>query len=85
MLERRVGVLALLSGLFFLSACDGQKSTRLTGGLSSELTGFIEKVKSSQVFVEGGEFMMGDFGEVYGRNGCHMIGIKIAGPCIRLS
>ena len=66
MLERRIGVLALLSSLFFLSACDSPKSSKLTGDLSSELPGFVERVKSSQVFVEGGEFMMGDFGELYG-------------------
>ncbi|CAI8925447.1 formylglycine-generating enzyme family protein [Pseudomonas sp. IT-P218] len=39
----------------------------LEGNLpSQELQGFIQKVKSNLVFVEGGEFLMGDYGVQYG-------------------
>ena len=48
-----------------------QKSTAVVQPHSTEdhvrLQQFIKEVKSQLVFVEGGEFLMGDFGEKYGR------------------
>ena len=64
LLTLQVGILSLLSG------CD-QKSTTVLPSHSTEdnvrLQQFIKEVKSQLVFVEGGEFLMGDFGEKYGR------------------
>ena len=64
LLTLQIGILSLLSG------CD-QKSTAVVQPHSTEdhvrLQQFIKQVKSQLVFVEGGEFLMGDFGEKYGR------------------
>ncbi|GAA0473423.1 MULTISPECIES: formylglycine-generating enzyme family protein [Tatumella] len=55
-----------------LSACDNKVSAKPTVGSgqnqqhSAELQGLIRQVKANLVFVEGGDFLMGDFGAKYG-------------------
>ncbi|MDF7680461.1 SUMF1/EgtB/PvdO family nonheme iron enzyme [Enterobacteriaceae bacterium ESL0689] len=64
----RTGLLALL----LLSGCDNNPSIKpaLDSGQntphSAELQRLIHQVKSNLVFVEGGDFLMGDFGAKYG-------------------
>lgn len=53
--------------LLMLSACDKHDDTQLSvKNNSAELEEFLQQVKSDLVFVKGGEFMMGDYGEEYG-------------------
>ncbi|HEL8103623.1 TPA: hypothetical protein U0A68_004948, partial [Escherichia coli] len=55
-----------------LSACDNSTSPKATPASdqttqhSAELQGLIHQVKANLVFVEGGDFLMGDFGAEYG-------------------
>ncbi len=55
-----------------LSACDNSTSPKATPASdqttqhSAELQGLIHQVKANLVFVEGGDFLMGDFGAKYG-------------------
>ncbi|WP_245248545.1 hypothetical protein [Yokenella regensburgei] len=58
----------LLLPLIVLSGCDNPSEPKVENKVSaSELNAFIQQVKKNLVFVEGGEFEMGDFGEkVYG-------------------
>jgi formylglycine-generating enzyme required for sulfatase activity len=54
----------LLLPLIALSGCDKPSEPRVENKVSaSELNAFIQQVKKNLVFVEGGEFEMGDFGE----------------------
>ncbi|MDZ5435200.1 formylglycine-generating enzyme family protein [Pseudomonas fluorescens] len=41
-------------------------NTVLGDSASQELQGFIQNVKSNLIFVEGGKFLMGDYGMLYG-------------------
>ena len=52
-----------------LSSCDQGASAvnaKATNISREELSAFIKSVKSNLVFVEGGEFLMGDYGAEYG-------------------
>lgn len=53
--------------LLMLNACDKNDDTQLSvKNNSAELEKFLQQVKSELVFVKGGEFLMGDYGEEYG-------------------
>jgi formylglycine-generating enzyme required for sulfatase activity len=58
----------LLLPLIALSGCDKPSELKTENKVpASELNTFVQQVKKNLVFVEGGEFEMGDFGEkVYG-------------------
>ncbi|MEN3752173.1 SUMF1/EgtB/PvdO family nonheme iron enzyme [Mangrovibacter sp. SLW1] len=63
-----IGLLAPL----FLSACDNHPATTSAATAaqnqqsSPELQNMLHQVKQNLVFVEGGDFLMGDFGREYG-------------------
>ena len=54
----------LLSAL--LLGCDQAQDKKSHAVSSEELQGFVRQVKGDLVFVEGGDFLMGDYGEQYG-------------------
>jgi formylglycine-generating enzyme required for sulfatase activity len=49
--------------MFFLSGCDNNYSgaSQITPQQNKELQGLIQRIKSEQVYVNGGAFLMGDF------------------------
>ncbi|EPW5460179.1 formylglycine-generating enzyme family protein [Enterobacter hormaechei] len=50
-----------------LMSCDQQNSSVMPAKKNSnDLSKFVDEIKSEQIFVEGGEFLMGDYGEQYG-------------------
>ncbi|MDY0929051.1 SUMF1/EgtB/PvdO family nonheme iron enzyme [Enterobacter sp. CFBP8995] len=53
----------ILVAIYEMSKCDVQKEFKLSTSNKIELDYFIRKVKAELVFVQGGEFDMGDFGE----------------------
>lgn len=61
-----------LQAPLLLSACDNSTSPKVTStpepGIqhNTELQDLIHQVKKNLVFVEGGDFLMGDFGAEYG-------------------
>lgn len=55
-------ILLSLATPFFVVSCNGEKSNDNKSN-PDELAMFISQIKSDLVFVPGGEFMMGDFGE----------------------
>ncbi|MCE9883085.1 formylglycine-generating enzyme family protein [Obesumbacterium proteus] len=66
---KKIGITGFLSfAIVILSGCD-QKTANTEAGNSREtgLNTIINKVKSELVYVKGGEFLMGDFGEQYGK------------------
>jgi formylglycine-generating enzyme required for sulfatase activity len=69
-MNRTFLAVTLAAALGLLSGCD-EKTAAVVHTHSAEdnarLQQFIEGVKSQLVFVQGGEFLMGDFGEKYGR------------------
>jgi formylglycine-generating enzyme required for sulfatase activity len=69
-MNRTFLAVTLAAALGLLSGCD-EKTAAVVHTHSAEdnarLQQFIEEVKSQLVFVQGGEFLMGDFGEKYGR------------------
>jgi formylglycine-generating enzyme required for sulfatase activity len=69
-MEKRTFLLPVIPLL--LAACDNSASTTSTADAgqsqhhSAELQNMIRQVKNNLVFVEGGDFLMGDFGKEYG-------------------
>ncbi|MBW2955918.1 formylglycine-generating enzyme family protein, partial [Hafnia paralvei] len=66
---KKIGITGFLSfAIVILSGCD-QKAANIETDNSreAELNTIINKVKSELVYVKGGEFLMGDFGEQYGK------------------
>ena len=62
-------ILTFLCLVVALSGCDQGASAvnaKVTNISREELDAFIKSVKSNLVFVEGGEFLMGDYGAEYG-------------------
>jgi formylglycine-generating enzyme required for sulfatase activity len=57
-------------GLLFsiLGGCDqsSDEARAIQSNSSKELDDFVEKIKDGLIFVGGGEFLMGDYGEKYG-------------------
>lgn len=58
-----IKMVLILVAIFEMSKCDVQKEFKLSTSNEIELDYFIRKVKAELVFVQGGEFDMGDFGE----------------------
>ncbi|HDG9185625.1 TPA: formylglycine-generating enzyme family protein, partial [Citrobacter freundii] len=50
----------------------------------ARLQEFVAQIKSEQVFVEGGEYLMGDFGEEYGVERLQYDGRKDSKPLHRV-
>jgi formylglycine-generating enzyme required for sulfatase activity len=69
-MEKRAFLLSVI--LLLLAACDNSASTTSTADAgqsqqqSAELQNMLRQVKNNLVFVEGGDFLMGDFGREYG-------------------
>ena len=61
-------LLVIITSVLLLTACDKPESSKNDKGVSqAELNDFIKDIKANLVFVEGGDFEMGDFGEkLYG-------------------
>jgi len=63
---------AIRAGLMFLAvvpliSCDQQKqAAKVPEKSGAELSKFIAEIKENLIYVEGGEFLMGDYGEQYG-------------------
>ncbi|MCP2003030.1 UNVERIFIED_ORG: formylglycine-generating enzyme required for sulfatase activity [Buttiauxella agrestis ATCC 33320] len=57
-----LSIVALLS----LSACDNNSPATGAKNNAADLNKYIQQIKSELVFVKGGEFLMGDYGEEYG-------------------
>ncbi|EFV42398.1 hypothetical protein HMPREF0864_00727 [Enterobacteriaceae bacterium 9_2_54FAA] len=54
--------------VLFINGCDQTAAdTKTDNSREAELNTIIHKVKSELVYVKGGEFLMGDFGEQYGK------------------
>ena len=54
---------------FVLHGCDGESAAEevtVVKGADPELQQFIQNVRNNLVFVQGGEFLMGDYGPEYG-------------------
>ncbi|HBV2905412.1 TPA: formylglycine-generating enzyme family protein, partial [Citrobacter freundii] len=70
-----------------MAGCD-QKAASVTPLHSAEdqarLQEFVAQIKSEQVFVEGGEYLMGDFGEEYGVERLQYDGRKDSKPLHRV-
>ncbi|MEZ7799415.1 SUMF1/EgtB/PvdO family nonheme iron enzyme, partial [Citrobacter pasteurii] len=70
-----------------MAGCD-QKPASVTPRHSAEdqarLQEFVAQIKSEQVFVEGGEYLMGDFGEEYGVERLQYDGRKDSKPLHRV-
>ncbi|WP_063135897.1 formylglycine-generating enzyme family protein, partial [Enterobacter hormaechei] len=57
----------ILITVLSLISCDQQKQLVLPSPKSSaELSKFVGEIKAELIFVQGGEFLMGDYGEKYG-------------------
>nr|WP_268988649.1 formylglycine-generating enzyme family protein [Hafnia alvei] len=69
MRNEKIGVTGFLSfAIVILSGCDQTAAnTKADDSREAELNTIINKVKSELVYVKGGEFNMGDFGEQYGK------------------
>ncbi|WP_435952672.1 formylglycine-generating enzyme family protein [Dryocola sp. BD626] len=66
-MDKKLKLVFFMSVLFLLSACDKDDNAIEPDQKDSEkLQKFLRKVKSELVFVEGGQFLMGDYGEEYG-------------------
>lgn len=61
-------LLIIIMSVLLLTGCDKPESPKNDKKVSqSELNDFMKNIKANQVYVEGGEFEMGDFGEkLYG-------------------
>ncbi|MBW2955919.1 formylglycine-generating enzyme family protein [Hafnia paralvei] len=66
---KKIGITGFLSfTIVILSGCDQKAAnTETDNSREEELNTIINKVKSELVYVKGGEFLMGDFGEQYGK------------------
>jgi len=66
---KKIGITGFLSfTIVILSGCDQKAAnTETDNSREAELNTIINKVKSELVYVKGGEFLMGDFGEQYGK------------------
>ena len=66
---KKIGITGFLSfTIVILSGCDQKAAnTETDNSREAELNTIIHKVKSELVYVKGGEFLMGDFGEQYGK------------------
>ena len=66
---KKIGITGFLSfAIVILSGCDQTAAnTKADDSREAELNTIINKVKSELVYVKGGEFLMGDFGEQYGK------------------
>ncbi|TBL91027.1 formylglycine-generating enzyme family protein, partial [Hafnia alvei] len=65
---KKIGITGFLSfAIVILSGCDQTAAnTKADDSREAELNTIINKVKLELVYVKGGEFLMGDFGEQYG-------------------
>ena len=61
-------LLSIIISVLLLTACDKPESSKNDKKVNqAELNNFIKNIKTNLVFVEGGGFEMGDFGEkLYG-------------------
>ncbi len=65
-----------LAFLLLISACDKKKTITITITITitykysndkpDEINDYVKKIKSELIYVKGGEFLMGDYGEEYG-------------------
>ncbi|WP_435952673.1 SUMF1/EgtB/PvdO family nonheme iron enzyme [Dryocola sp. BD626] len=58
----------LIISFILLTACDDNSGVLhyVANNPVNELNSYIKEIKSELVFVEGGTFLMGDYGEEYG-------------------
>ncbi|MEX9251139.1 lipoprotein, partial [Pseudenterobacter timonensis] len=61
-------IISIILPVLLLTGCDNQKAPTSEKKITkTELCDYIQKIKANLVFVEGGNFEMGDFGEkLYG-------------------
>ena len=55
-----------LALLLLISACDNNNNIKYSNDKPDEINNYVKKIKSELVYVKGGEFLMGDYGEEYG-------------------
>ena len=61
---------AISAAFLFISGCDNNgKSEPEKNNDPAELDVYLNKIKSELIYVKGGEFLMGDYGEEYGPEG----------------
>jgi len=60
-------LLLLPLSIFLLAACDDNSPPASPKNNDAELEKYIQQIKSNLIFVQGGEFQMGDFGEKYAK------------------
>ncbi|MEM0706049.1 formylglycine-generating enzyme family protein [Enterobacter quasihormaechei] len=66
-MKKRVKIGFMMLSAVLLISCDQQNSSVVPAKKNSkDLLNFVDEIKSEQIFVEGGEFLMGDYGEQYG-------------------
>ena len=83
---QRTAILGTMLPLLLLQGCD-QSSALQTAAVpehnaqdQARLKEFIQQIKSELVYVQGGEFLMGDFGEEYGQEKLPYDGKKDSKP-----
>ncbi|MDT8702895.1 formylglycine-generating enzyme family protein [Kluyvera ascorbata] len=70
---QRTAILGTMLPLLLLQGCDQSSDKQTVAGPEhnaqdqAQLEQFIQQIKSELVYVQGGEFLMGDFGEEYGQ------------------
>ncbi|MDU9394719.1 formylglycine-generating enzyme family protein [Pseudomonas sp. zfem002] len=71
----------LLGTVLVLTGCVEADESRVAVKITSqELTDFVAQVKSRQIFVEGGAFLMGDYGTSHSREGIQLDAEKDSKP-----
>jgi len=62
-----------LAFLLLISACDNNNNNnnniKYSNDKPDEINDYVKKIKSELIYVKGGEFLMGDYGEEYGPEG----------------
>ncbi|MCP2003031.1 UNVERIFIED_ORG: formylglycine-generating enzyme required for sulfatase activity [Buttiauxella agrestis ATCC 33320] len=64
-LSKQIIVLSVIT-MLSLTACDNKTSAVVNKNNTDDLNKYIQQIKSELVFIKGGEFLMGDYGEEYG-------------------
>ncbi|MHC4058667.1 formylglycine-generating enzyme family protein [Yersinia pseudotuberculosis] len=57
----------LTLAVLLITACDNSLPPQTKKDNSEELEEYVQQIKANLIFVQGGDFQMGDFGEKYGK------------------
>ncbi|AJJ09386.1 sulfatase-modifying factor enzyme 1 family protein [Yersinia rohdei] len=60
-------LMLLTLAVLLLTACDTSLPPPIKKDNSEELEKYVQQIKANLIFVQGGDFQMGDFGEKYGK------------------